>query len=86
MLEDILSFAFTMLVNHGRISLWMPTANDEDVELEIPGHPGLELVSVCVQEFNKCKMHALDKRLSSFTDNEQGLGGFSLTKGYRMLL
>lgn len=54
MLEDLLEFAAFMLVDGGRLSLWMPTANDEDVVLGIPAHPCLDLVSVCVQTFNKC--------------------------------
>jgi len=53
MLDDILEFAADTLVQDGRISLWMPTAN-EDIELEIPKNPYLEIVSVCVQPFNKC--------------------------------
>lgn len=48
-----------MLVDNGRLSMWMPTANDEDVDLAIPVHPGLELVSVCVQQFNKCRLAQL---------------------------
>ena len=66
MLEDLLKFAAGSLVDHGRLSLWMPTANDEDVELGIPSHSCLELVSVCVQTFNKCKFHvdSLYNRLS----------------------
>lgn len=55
MLDDILNFAAVSLVDEGRLSLWMPTANDEEVELGIPMHPCLEVVSVCVQAFNKCK-------------------------------
>lgn len=55
MMADVLEFAFDMLVENGRLSVWMPTANDEDIELAIPMHPGLELISVCVQQFNKCK-------------------------------
>lgn len=54
MLDDLLEFAAQHLVDDGRLSLWMPTANDEDVELGIPAHTHLELVSVCVQTFNKC--------------------------------
>ena len=54
MLEDLLEFAAFMLVDGGRLSLWMPTANDEDVVLGIPAHPCLGVVSVCVQTFNKC--------------------------------
>lgn len=53
MIDDILQFAAMSLVPEGRISFWMPTANEEDVELEIPSNPNLELVSVCVQTFNK---------------------------------
>ena len=54
MLDDILDFAASFLVDNGRLSLWMPTANDQEVELEIPQHPYLEIMSVCVQAFNKC--------------------------------
>ena len=54
MLDDILSFAWETLVEGGRLSFWMPTANEEEGEdLRIPSHPGLRLVSCCVQPFNK---------------------------------
>ena len=56
MLDDILDFAAVSLVDDGRLSLWMPTANDEQVELGIPMHPSLEIVSVGVQIFNKCEI------------------------------
>jgi tRNA G10 N-methylase Trm11 len=55
MLDDILQFGAEMLVPNGRLSLWMPSANEEDVELGIPTHEALELMSVCVQPFNKCE-------------------------------
>jgi tRNA G10 N-methylase Trm11 len=55
MLVDILNFASVMLVENGRLSMWMPTANDEEQELEIPQHGALELMSECIQPFNKCK-------------------------------
>lgn len=58
MLNDILNFAARTLVPNGRLSMWMPTANDEDVELEIPTHPSLEVVGVCVQHFNNCQYAA----------------------------
>ncbi|KAI1326481.1 tRNA guanosine-2'-O-methyltransferase [Xylariaceae sp. FL0255] len=53
MLDDILNFATDMLVNNGRLSFWMPTANSEDQLIDVPTHPCLELVSVCTQVFNK---------------------------------
>ena len=59
MLDDLLEFAAQHLVDDGRLSLWMPTANDEDVELGIPAHTHLELISVCVQTFNKCTPRVL---------------------------
>ena len=54
MLDDLLEFAAYTLVDGGRLSFWMPTANDEDVILGVPAHQCLDLVSVCVQTFNKC--------------------------------
>ncbi|KAI8936359.1 hypothetical protein NX059_006771 [Plenodomus lindquistii] len=62
LLDDILAFAVTTLVEDGRISMWMPTANDEDIELIIPSHPCLELTSVCVQAFNKWSRRLLTYR------------------------
>ncbi|KAK0715906.1 S-adenosyl-L-methionine-dependent methyltransferase [Lasiosphaeris hirsuta] len=53
MLDDILLFSAQTLVDNGRLSFWMPTANDEDQEMPVPMHPYLELVSVCTQVFNK---------------------------------
>ncbi|QUC20653.1 uncharacterized protein UV8b_04894 [Ustilaginoidea virens] len=53
MLDDILSLAADTLVDDGRLSFWMPTANDEDQQMPIPAHPSLALVCVCVQNFNK---------------------------------
>ncbi|RPA99316.1 tRNA guanosine-2'-O-methyltransferase [Choiromyces venosus 120613-1] len=53
MLDDILQFAADHLVPGGRLCFWMPTANEDFSQLDIPTHPQLELVSVCVQEFNK---------------------------------
>ena len=55
MLADVLSFAASTLVPEGRISLWMPTANDEAIELGVPQHRALQLINVCTQSFNKCK-------------------------------
>ena len=58
MLDDILEFAAISLVDGGRLSFWMPTANDEQIELAVPMHPCLEVISVCVQAFNKCKIQS----------------------------
>jgi len=54
LLEDILDFAASALVDSGRLCMWMPTANDQDSELPIPQHPALQIVCICVQNFNKC--------------------------------
>lgn len=53
MLDDILQFATDTLVDNGRLSFWMPTANDQDQEIGVPSHPCMELVVVCTQVFNK---------------------------------
>ncbi|KAJ4380811.1 hypothetical protein N0V86_004173 [Didymella sp. IMI 355093] len=62
LLDDILAFAAATLVPGARLSLWMPTANDDDVALLIPAHPRLELTSVCVQPFNKWSRRLLTYR------------------------
>ncbi|KAK3318898.1 S-adenosyl-L-methionine-dependent methyltransferase [Apodospora peruviana] len=53
MLDDILQFSARTLVDNGRLSFWMPTANDQDQEMPVPTHPYLEIVAVCTQAFNK---------------------------------
>lgn len=55
MLDDILDFAAVSLVDNGRLSFWMPTANDVEQEINVPEHPCLKITSVCTQEFNQCK-------------------------------
>ena len=65
MLDDILHFAATTLVDGGRLSMWMPVAGafdesedllldpDATKEFDIPRHPALRLVSMCRQDFNR---------------------------------
>lgn len=54
MLDGILQFSAQTLVDNGRLSFWMPTANDENQEIPVPTHPYLEMLSVCTQNFHKC--------------------------------
>jgi tRNA (guanine10-N2)-methyltransferase len=54
MLEDVLDFAVLTLVDGARLCMWMPTANEEGNEVDIPKHPSLRLEAVSVQAFNKC--------------------------------
>ncbi|KAI1134004.1 tRNA guanosine-2'-O-methyltransferase TRM11 [Hypoxylon sp. FL0543] len=53
MLNDILNFASDTLVENGRLSFWMPTANDEEREIPVPTHPCLSVIVVCTQPFYK---------------------------------
>lgn len=59
LLHDILQLSAEILVDGGRVAMWMPTANDDERELEIPENRYLELVHVCVQEFNKCELFCI---------------------------
>lgn len=70
--DDILAFAVATLVENGRLSMWMPTANDEDVQLIIPTHPCLEIVSVCVQAFNKWSRRLLTYRRRADSEVPEG--------------
>jgi tRNA (guanine10-N2)-methyltransferase len=72
LLDDILGFAATTLVPGGCLSMWMPTANDEDIELLIPAHPCLRLDSVCVQAFNKWSRRLLTYRRLKNEEVPQG--------------
>jgi tRNA (guanine10-N2)-methyltransferase len=83
MLGDILDFSATMLVDGGRLCMWMPvagpTAEDDDPEATeeyaIPQHPALELVSECTQHFNKWSRRLLtyQRRMDSDIDQEEAL-------------
>jgi hypothetical protein len=35
--------------------MWMPTSDDQEIELMIPTNPSLEIVNVSVQNFNGCE-------------------------------
>jgi tRNA (guanine10-N2)-methyltransferase len=72
LLDDILAFAVATLVEDGRLSMWMPTANDEDIELVIPSHPCLKLESVCVQAFNKWSRRLLTYRRLRYSEVPEG--------------
>ena len=73
MLADILGFAVKMLVDDGRVSLWMPTANDAEEDLAIPERRGLELMSMCVQEFNKWSRRLLTYRRIPGVEDDDGV-------------
>ncbi|KAK5168032.1 uncharacterized protein LTR77_006599 [Saxophila tyrrhenica] len=72
MLGDILDFSAIMLVDDGRLCMWMPvagaTATDEEddtdatEEYAVPQHPALEIVSECTQHFNKWSRRLLTYR------------------------
>lgn len=51
--RDILNFAVRSLVPEGRLVMWMPTSNAE-IDLPVPMHENLEVVSVSVQSFGNC--------------------------------
>ncbi|EED24268.1 RNA methylase family UPF0020 protein [Talaromyces stipitatus ATCC 10500] len=83
--HDILDFAARTLVVGGRIAMWMPTANDQDVELIIPTHPRLEITNVGVQQFSSWSRRLLtyrklaegkvsaDSQIRSITDDPNGV-------------
>lgn len=53
MQRDILNFAVRSLVPEGRLVMWMPTSNAE-INLPVPMHENLEVVSISVQSFGNC--------------------------------
>ncbi|KAF5627348.1 adoMet-dependent tRNA methyltransferase complex (Trm11p-Trm112p) [Fusarium sp. NRRL 25303] len=78
MLDDILSFAAETLVDEGRLSFWMPTANDEDQEIPVPSHPYMEVVSVCTQPFNKWSRRLITyRRLPDSQVSQEALGAYT---------
>ena len=73
MIANILTFAADTLVDHGRLALWMPTANDRDDEISVPRHKELELLHVCTQPFNKWSRRLIVYRRKR--DDEIGADG-----------
>ena len=85
MLDDILDFSASMLVQDGRLCMWMPVAGvaaDDDTpvdapttfvekEYDIPRHPALQLLSVCTQDFSKWSRRLLTYRRLRDSDVEE---------------
>ncbi|KAL2262959.1 hypothetical protein VTK26DRAFT_8816 [Humicola hyalothermophila] len=71
MLDNILQFSAETLVDNGRLSFWMPTANDQDQEIAVPTHPYLEVLSVCTQTFNKWSRRLITYRRIPDKDVDQ---------------
>ena len=71
MLDDLLDFAAAILVDGGRLSFWMPTANDEAVVLGVPTHPYMRISSVCIQNFNKCVAFEIQRTVTCILIYEQ---------------
>ncbi|RYO93523.1 hypothetical protein DL764_007972 [Monosporascus ibericus] len=78
MLEDILNFASDTLVDNGRLSFWMPTANDEELEIPVPTHPCLQTVVVCTQTFNKWSRRLITYR--RLLDSQVDMSAVALKK------
>ena len=68
MLDDILAFSASVLVDGGRLCMWMPVAGEpaegeeQGEDYAIPRHPALGLVSECTQHFNKWSRRLLTYR------------------------
>jgi len=87
MMDDILDFGYTHMVDKGRLSMWMPVANDEDMEIPIPSHPAMQLVAMSVQQFNRCAFRSdtimwISMMLTIFS---QGPADSSLTAAFQKL-
>ncbi|AOW02842.1 uncharacterized protein YALI1_C19510g [Yarrowia lipolytica] len=59
MMDALLSFSAERLVEDGRLAFWMPTANQDYTDAEIPLHEDLELICNCVQDFNQWSRRCL---------------------------
>lgn len=68
MLDDILDFAARTLVENGRLAFWMPTANEEEMDIGAPSNLHLELLHCCVQPFNKWSRRLLVYRKRTATE------------------
>ncbi|EEA20364.1 RNA methylase family UPF0020 protein [Talaromyces marneffei ATCC 18224] len=95
--HDILDFAARTLVVGGRIAMWMPTANEQNVEFIIPTHPRLEIVNIGVQQFSTWSRRLLTyrklpegevssvSRIKSVTDDPNGVTADELNEFRRLV-
>ena len=88
MLGEILEFGAGVLVERGRLCMWMPVAGEGEVdgggegeEYAIPTHPALELVSECTQDFNKWSRRLLTyRRLADDQVDAEELLGYNTAR------
>ncbi|KAF2214714.1 hypothetical protein CERZMDRAFT_36311 [Cercospora zeae-maydis SCOH1-5] len=95
MLDDILDFSSEMLVDGGRLSMWMPVAGSGEEELSedepqggatveeyaTPQHPTLQLVSQCRQDFNKWSRRLLTyRRLEDARVDVQAVAAYQMQR------
>ncbi|KAM3418761.1 hypothetical protein BST61_g4734 [Cercospora zeina] len=95
MLDDILDFSSEMLVDGGRLSMWVPVAGSSEEELSedepqggatvqeyaTPHHPTLQLVSQCRQDFNKWSRRLLTyKRLEDAHVDIQAVAEYQMQR------
>ncbi|ODV96264.1 hypothetical protein PACTADRAFT_16407, partial [Pachysolen tannophilus NRRL Y-2460] len=81
LLDDLLRFAAKSLPVGGRLSFWMPTANDRFESTQIPQHENLELIYNLVQEFNKWA-----RRLLVYVKRDEDYKGKTMTKDDRSVV
>lgn len=72
LLDDLLNFSAQHLTVGGRLCFWMPVSNEDFQPHYIPLHEDLNLVSCCVQDFNKWS-----RRLLTYTRRPHGEKGES---------
>ncbi|OQO12255.1 hypothetical protein B0A48_02896 [Cryoendolithus antarcticus] len=93
MLDDIMDFSASRLVNGGRLCMWMPVAGapedadgdtageQETEEYAIPQHPALVVVSECTQYFNKWSRRLLTyKRIPDEEVDAEALAAVQLLR------
>ncbi|ODV85333.1 hypothetical protein CANARDRAFT_199428 [[Candida] arabinofermentans NRRL YB-2248] len=80
LLDDLLKFSGERLNIGGRLSFWMPVANDEDIPTLIPHHENLELTFNLVQDFNKWS-----RRLLVYVKRDDSYRGRTVTIDDRLV-
>lgn len=64
--------------------MWMPTADDQDVELMIPTNRTMEFVSVGIQFFRGCTSFCpLEQCIYCLTDDCRGTASFDISETTR---
>lgn len=75
-LDDLLAFASVHLIPMGRLVFWMPTANEEYKDVDVPVHPRFRLLGNSLQDFGKWGRRLITMEKLDSDEPDQRIEGY----------